>query len=44
MEVVLGLFLKGVGLEVLWPRLAAMVAIGAALLAVSVWRFRRCLG
>ncbi len=44
MEVVLGLFLKGVGLEVLWPRLAAMVAIGVALLAVSVWRFRRCLG
>ncbi len=44
MEAVLGLFLKGVGLDVLWPQLAAMVAIGAALLAVSVWRFRRHLG
>lgn len=44
MEVVLGLSLKGVGLEVLWPWLAAMVAIDAALLAVSVWRFRRHLG
>lgn len=44
MDTVLGLFLKGVGLDVLWPRLVAMVTIGAALLAVSVWRFRRHLG
>jgi len=44
MDAVLGLFLKGVGLDVLWPRLAAMLAIGAALLALSVWRFRRYLG
>lgn len=41
MEAILGLFLKGVGLEVLWPRLAVMAAIAAALLAVSLWRFRR---
>jgi len=41
MDAVLGLFLKGVGLDVLWPRLAAMLAIGAALLALSAWRFRR---
>lgn len=44
MDAVLGLFLKGVGLDVLWPRLAAMLAIGAVLLALSVWRFRRYLG
>ena len=44
MDAVLGLFLKGVGLDVLWPRLAAMLAIGAVLLALSVWRFRRHLG
>jgi len=44
MDAVLGLFLKGVGIEVLWPRLAAMTAIGATLLAVSVWRFQRDLG
>lgn len=44
MEAVLGLFLKGVGLDVLWPQLAAMMAIGATLLAVSLWRFRRQLG
>jgi ABC-2 type transport system permease protein len=41
MEAILGLFLKGVGLDVLWPQLLAMMAIGAALLAVSLWRFRR---
>ncbi|MFZ5594096.1 MAG: ABC transporter permease [Pseudomonadota bacterium] len=41
MEAVLGLFLKGVGIAVLWPRLAAMLAIGAVLLALSVWGFRR---
>jgi len=29
---------------VLWPRLAAMLAIGGVLLALSVWRFRRHLG
>lgn len=44
MDAVLGLFLKGVGLDVLWPRLVAMLAIGAVLLAFSVWRFRRRLG
>lgn len=44
MDAVLGLFLKGVGLDVLWPRLAAMLAIGGVLLAFSVWRFRRHLG
>lgn len=44
MDAVLGLFLKGVGLDVLWPRLAAMLAIGGVLLTISVWRFRRHLG
>ncbi|MDT3706225.1 MAG: ABC transporter permease [Thiobacillus sp.] len=44
MEALLGIFLKGVGLDVLWPRLAAMLAIGGVLLALSVWRFRRHLG
>lgn len=44
MDAVLGLFLKGVGLDVLWPRFVAMLAIGTVLLALSVWRFRRHLG
>jgi ABC-2 type transport system permease protein len=33
--------LKGVGLTVLWPQMAAMALLGAALLTLSVLRFRR---
>lgn len=40
MEALLGLFLKGVGLDVLWPQAAALAAIGASLLAGSILRFR----
>lgn len=38
------LFLKGVGLEVLWPQMVAMALLGLILLGLSVWRFRRHLG
>ena len=41
MDALLGLFLKGVGLDVLWPRLVAMLGIGGVLLGLSVRRFRR---
>lgn len=41
MEVVLGIFFKGVGIEILWPRLVAMAAIGVVLLALGIGRFRR---
>jgi ABC-2 type transport system permease protein len=41
MDILRGIFLKGVGMEVLWPQTAALTAIGAALLGASVWRFRR---
>lgn len=40
-ESLLGVFLKGVGLEVLWPQLAWMLGLGTALFAVSVYQFRR---
>ena len=36
-------FLKGVGLGVLWPQLAAMAALGAVMLTASVLRFRKSL-
>ncbi|MBW2255287.1 MAG: ABC transporter permease [Deltaproteobacteria bacterium] len=39
-----GLFLKGVGIEVLWPELLAMVIFAFVLIAVSSSRFRRTLG
>jgi len=36
-------YLKGVGLEVLWPQLLAMAAIGVTLLTISVFRFHKSL-
>ncbi|HVW50315.1 MAG TPA: ABC transporter permease [Trinickia sp.] len=36
-------FLKGVGLGVLWPQLAAMTALGLVMLGVSVLRFKKSL-
>jgi len=36
-------YLKGVGLEVLWPQMVAMALFGAALLGVSVLRFQKSL-
>lgn len=41
--VIRGTFLKGVGLDVLWPQMAALAAIGAVLLTISVLRFRKAL-
>jgi len=41
--VIRGTFLKGVGLSVLWPELAAMAALAAVLLATSILRFRKSL-
>lgn len=41
--VIRGTFLKGVGLTVLWPGLAAMAAIALALLTLSILRFRKSL-
>ncbi|MBM4288924.1 MAG: ABC transporter permease [Deltaproteobacteria bacterium] len=38
------LFLKGVGLTVLWREMAVMAVQGGALLTLSVWRFHRHLG
>jgi ABC-2 type transport system permease protein len=36
-------YLKGVGLDVLWPQMAAMAVFGSAVLAVSVLRFQKSL-
>jgi ABC-2 type transport system permease protein len=41
MDVLRGIFLKGVGLTVLWPQVLTMSAISAGLLAGSLWRFQR---
>jgi ABC-type transport system involved in multi-copper enzyme maturation permease subunit len=36
-------FLKGVGLGVLWPEMAAMAALGIMMLTISVLRFQKSL-
>jgi ABC-2 type transport system permease protein len=41
--VIRAVFLKGVGIDILWPQLAAMAALGVGMLALSVLRFRKSL-
>jgi ABC-2 type transport system permease protein len=42
-DVTLGIFLKGVGLEVLWPQTVALAALGIVFLVTSVFQLRRSL-
>ena len=41
--VIRGTFLKGVGLNVLWPQMLALAGLGVTLLMMSVLRFRKSL-
>jgi ABC-2 type transport system permease protein len=38
-----GVFLKGVGFEVLWPQMASMALFAALILTASVLRFHKSL-
>lgn len=38
-----GTYLKGVGMEILWPQMLAMGALGISLLAIAVLRFHKAL-
>jgi ABC-2 type transport system permease protein len=38
-----GSYLKGVGLDILWPQMAAMAALGTSLLTLAVLRFHKAL-
>ncbi len=38
-----GTYLKGVGMEILWPQMLAMAALGTSLLTVAVLRFHKAL-
>jgi len=40
-EIVRGLFLRGVGIEVLWPQMVALAVFGTAILSLSALRFRK---
>jgi ABC-2 type transport system permease protein len=42
-EIVRGLFLKGVGVSVLWPQMVCLAVYGAAILGLSALRFRKTL-
>jgi ABC-2 type transport system permease protein len=42
--IVRGIFLKGVGLATLWPEALSLLVFGAAILSMSVMRFRKRLG
>lgn len=41
MEITRGIFLKGVGLEVLWPQVGALALLGAVTLGLSTLRFHK---
>ena len=41
--VIRGTYLKGVGMDILWPQMAAMAGLGVALLTVSILRFHKAL-
>ena len=41
MEIVRGIFLKGAGIQALWPQMLALAVYGAAILGLSAWRFRK---
>jgi ABC-2 type transport system permease protein len=40
-EIVRGIFLKGAGVDVLWPQMAAMAVYGIAVLGLSAMRFQK---
>jgi len=41
MEIVRGVFLKGSGIAILWPRMLALLVFGTAVLGLSVLRFHK---
>jgi ABC-2 type transport system permease protein len=38
-----GTYLKGVGMSVLWPQMAAMGGLGVGLLTIAILRFHKAL-
>lgn len=41
MEIVRGIFLKGIGVEYLWPQIVSLAVLGIAILTLSVIRFHK---
>jgi ABC-2 type transport system permease protein len=38
-----GVYLKGVGMDILWPQMAAMAALGFSLLTFAILRFHKAI-
>ena len=38
-----GVYLKGVGMDILWPQMAAMAALGFSLLTIAILRFHKAI-
>jgi ABC-2 type transport system permease protein len=41
MEIVRGVFLKGVGVSILWPQMLSLFVYGVVVLGLSALRFRK---
>jgi ABC-2 type transport system permease protein len=39
--IIRGIFLKGVGIEVLWLQIAVLAVLGSSILAIAIYRFRK---
>lgn len=39
-----GIFLKGIGIRILWPQMAALLVYGLAVIVLASLRFRKTLG
>jgi ABC-2 type transport system permease protein len=39
--IVRGIFLKGVGIDVLWPQIAVLAVLGGSILSIAIYRFRK---
>jgi len=44
LEAIRGIFLRGVGLETLYPQAIALIALGTLIMVLSIMRFRKTLG
>ena len=44
LEILRGIFLKGIGIRILWPQILALLVIGLSVISLSSLRFRKRLG
>jgi len=42
--IIRGIFLKGTGMDILWPQIAALLVLGVAVITISSLRFKKRLG